>query len=344
MSKKHRVLVLMHKDLIPPDSIEGMGDEEVNKAPWKTEFDIVATLRESGHEVQALGVISDLLKIRSAIEEGQPTVAFNMLEEFDGVGVYDAHVVSYLELLRQPYTGCNPRGLLLARDKALSKKLLAYHRIRVPAFAVFPRGRVIRRPARLRFPLFVKSVTEEGSRGIAQASLVTDDAKLKDRVEFIHGQIETDAIAEEYIEGRELYVGVLGNNRLTAFPVWEMHFTKMPPDVPRIATGKVKWDVEYQKKWGIETRAAVDLPEGAEARIIRIAKRTTRILDITGYARMDLRMTSEGEVYVIEANPNPQLGYGEDYAESAEVAGISYDRLLTRIMSLGCAYRAEWKG
>lgn len=342
--KKLRILVLMHRDLIPPASIDGMSDEEVTLAPWKMEFDIVTTLRDMGHEVDPLGVISDLGKIREAMQEGHPDIAFNLLEEFDGVAVYDAHVVSYLELMRQHYTGSNPRGLILARDKALCKKLLTYHRIRVPAFGVFFKNRAIRRPARLRFPLFVKSVTEEGSRGIAQASLVTDDDKFRERVEFIHRQVGTDAIAEEYIEGRELYVGVLGNARLTTFPVWEMHFTKMPPEMPRIATGKVKWDVEYQKRWGIETRAATNLPDGADRRIAQICKRVYRILDLSGYARMDLRMTQDGEVYLLEANPNPQIGYGEDFAESAEVSGVGYERLLQRILNLGLSYRAAWKG
>ncbi|MFV1959163.1 MAG: D-alanine--D-alanine ligase, partial [Planctomycetota bacterium] len=268
----------MHKDLMPPDTIEGLSDEVVNRVPWKTEFDVVATLRAMGHVVEPLGVVSDLGRIRSALDEVRPHVAFNLLEEFDGVAVYDQNVVSYLELMRQPYTGCNPRGLMLARDKALSKKLLAYHRVRVPAFAVLPRGRVVRRPRKLRFPLFVKSVTEEGSRGIAQASLVRDEERFRERIEFIHRQIGTDAIAEEYIEGRELYVGILGNQRLTTFPIWEMHFTKMPPEMPRIATGKVKWDLDYQKRWGIETLAATDLPEGLQRPVTTVCRRGYRIL------------------------------------------------------------------
>ena len=341
--KRSRILVLMHKDLLPPETIEGLSDAEVMKAAWKTEYDIVATLRDMKHDVRPLGVVSDLGRIRDALEEFKPDLAFNLLEEFDGVAVYDQHVVSYLELKRQHYTGCNPRGLMLARDKALTKKILTYHRIPVPDFAVFPKDRRIHRPKRLRFPLFVKSTTEEGSLGIAQASLVKDDEKLVERVEFIHRQIGTDAIAEEYIEGRELYVGVLGNQRLQTFPIWELHVMKGDPDAPLIATGRLKWDVEYQKKMGVDTRAAQDLPEGAAARILKICKRTYRLLDLSGYARMDLRMTPDGRVYVLEANPNPQLGYGEDFAESAEVAGIAYDRLLERIMKLGMNYRAAWK-
>ena len=146
--KRRRVLVLMHEDLVPPDSIEGMRDEEVGKAAWKTEFDVVATLREMRQEVRPLGVVSDLGRVRAAIDDFRPHVAFNLLEEFDGVAVYDQHIVSYLELVRQPYTGCNPRGLTLARDKALSKKILTYHRIPVPRFVVFPRGRRVRRLVR----------------------------------------------------------------------------------------------------------------------------------------------------------------------------------------------------
>jgi D-alanine-D-alanine ligase len=343
--RKLRVLVLMHKDLVPPDTIEGMPDEEVLRAEWKTEYDVVVSLRHLGHEVRPLGVIGDLGAIREAIETWKPHIAFNLLEEFDGVAVYDQHVVGYLELMRQPYTGCNPRGLMLARDKALSKKLLSYHRVPVPAFAVFPRGRAVRRPARLRFPLFVKSMTEEGSLGIAQASLVRDDDKLAERVRFVHQQIGTAAIAEEYIEGREFYVAVTGNHRLTTYPIWELLFTgEAAQGVPLIATGKVKWDLAYQKRLGVRTQEATDLPPGTAERIVRIAKLTFRILGLSGYARMDLRMRPDGRLYVLEANPNPQLGYGEDFAESVEKAGVSYEALLQRIINHGLSYRAEWMG
>lgn len=338
-----RVLVLLHEDLVPPATIAGMTDDELARVPWKTEFDVVATLREMGHEVAVLGVVGELAAIRDAIATHRPHVAFNLLEEFDGVALYDQHVVSYLELMKQPYTGCNPRGLLLARDKALSKKLLAYHRIRVPSFTVFPRRRVIRRPRRLAFPLFVKSVNEEASLGISRASLVRDEAKLRDRVAFVHESIGTDAIAEEYIEGRELYVGMLGNQRLTTFPIWEMHFRNVPEDAPRFATGRVKWDVAYQKRWGIETAAAEGLDPALARRIARICRRAYRILDLSGYGRMDLRLREDGAVFLLEANPNPQIGYGEDFAESAEVGGLDYDRLLQRILNLGRRYRAPWK-
>lgn len=338
---KLRVLVLMHEDLVPPDSIQGLSDEQI--APWKSEYDVVAGLNELGHAVQPLGVKDDLGVVRQAILDWKPHLAFNLLEEFHGVAVYDQHVVSYLELMRQPYTGCNPRGLMLAHDKALSKKILTYHRISTPKFAVFPVKTAIKRPRRLEFPLLVKSVSEDASMGISQASLVTNDEKLIERVQFIHGQVKSDAIVEQYIEGRELYVGVIGNQRLETFAVWEMLFAKMPDDMPRFATAKVKFDAQYQEKYGIKTAAAKDLPVGKVKEIARLCRRLYRVLSLSGYARMDLRLAPDGRIYVLEANPNPNLAYGEDFAESAHSIGLSYEALLQRILNLGQRYHALWR-
>jgi D-alanine-D-alanine ligase len=334
--KTLRILMLMDPEFVPPDTIEGLTDEQI--APFKLQYDVYSTLASLGHEVHKLGVNDDLAKMRDAINDVKPHVAFNLLEGFRDFHVYDQHVVSYLELIDQPYTGCNPRGLTLARDKALTKKIMAYHRIRCPAFAVFPRRRKIVRPPKLGFPLLVKSVNVEGSVGIAQASIVYDDDKLRERVQFIHEQLDTSAIAEQYIEGREIYVGVMGNNRLKTFPAWELIFEKMPEDAHRIATDKVKWDKAYQKRWGITSRKAENLPPGHETFIPKLCKRIYRILGLTGYARLDFRMTESGELYLIEANPNPNLAYGEDFAESAAAAGIDYSTLLQNILHLATTY------
>jgi D-alanine-D-alanine ligase len=324
---------MMDKELVPPDSIDGLTDEQI--APWKTEYDVTSALYNIGHDTHSLGVSGDLGEIRHALDEFKPHIVFNLLEEFDGEAVFDANIVSFLELMHQRYTGNNPRALMLARDKALSKQILAYHRIPVPEFAVFPRKRAIRRPRKLEFPLFVKSLNEEASLGISQASIVYNDDKLIERVSFIHHSIGTDAIVEKYIEGRELYVGVLGNQRLQTLPVWELLYTKAPEDIPRIATAKAKWDERYQKRVGIVTKEAKDLSDTARSDIARLCKRIYRALGMSGYARMDLRMTEEGKVYVLEANPNPQLAYDEDLAESAHAAGMSYDELIQRIVNLG---------
>lgn len=337
-----RVLTLVRQGLEPPDSLEGFSEKEIDQ--WKVEYDVVVTLRGLGHTVQVLGVFDDLAPIRQQIHEFRPHIVFMLLEEFHGVGTYDHAVVSYLELMKQRYTGCNPMGLFLAHDKALSKKVLTYHRVPTPKFAVFPMRRKIRMPKRLSFPLLVKSATEDASLGISQASIVRDPDALIERVRFIHESIHSDALVEQYIEGRELYVGIMGNKQLKSFPPWEMLFTKMPDDVARIATAKVKWDSKYQQKHGITTGPAEGLTGNQVRRISRLCKRVYRSLNLSGYARMDLRMTDDGRFHVIEANANPNLEYGEDFAESAEKVGISYEQLIQKIINLGLSYRAPWQG
>jgi D-alanine-D-alanine ligase len=336
---KLRVLALVHRHLIPPERVEEGTD--LTSVPWRTEYDVITTLSAMGHEVRTLGVHDDLGEIRRASEEWKPHIAFNLLEGFDDITIFDQNVVSHLELLKLSYTGCNPRGLLLARDKSLSKKLLAYHRIPVPEFEVYRSGRPIRRPKRLPFPLIVKSLTQEASIGISQASVVDNDEKLEERVIFIHKSIGTAAIVEQYIEGRELYIGILGNQVLQAFPVWELFFMNMPPEAKRIATDRVKWSVKYQKKYGIDSGPAKELPEATCDKIQHLCKRAYRALELSGYARIDLRLDETGNVWVLEANPNPQIARGEDFAASAEKTGVSYETVLQRIINLGLRWQPE---
>jgi len=338
---KLRVLIVMHSSLVPPDTLDGHTEKEIDE--WRTEYDVMSTLRGRGHEVRCLGVLDSLTELRAGIAEWKPDVVFNLLEEFDGVVTYDQHVVAFLELMRQPYTGCNPRGLLLSRDKALCKQLLSFHRIPTPRFTVLRRGARFNVPKRLRYPLFVKSTVEDASLGIAQASVVEDPGKLEDRVAFVHEQVGSDALVEEYIEGRELYVGLLGNERLSRLPVWEMVFASMPPSAAAIATRRVKWDRAYQQRHGITTGAAADLPPAIVTRLDRLSRRIYRALGMSGYARMDFRVTAAGEVYVLEANANPNVAAAEDFAESARAGGQDYGHLLERLMQLGLGYQAQWR-
>ena len=340
--KKLRVLVLMHDYQVPP---EGATTTDAEQAPWKTEFDVLRTVRdELEHDVHVLGVKDDLAGIRQAKDEFQPHIAFNLLEAFHEVGTFDQNVVSYLELLRLPYTGCNPRGMLLARDKALSKKLLQYHRIPVPEFVMVARGRKPRLTKRLTFPVIVKSLTQEASIGISQASVVEDETHLRERVQFIHDSIATDAIVEQYVEGRELYCGIIGNQRVQVLPVWEMTFAKMPDDQHRIATERVKWSPKYQAKMGIDTDEAKDLPAGMAERVQHISRRVYKVLELSGYGRIDLRLDATGQVHVLEANPNPQIARVEDFAESAKRAGLTYPALLQRILTIGMRWEPEHRG
>ena len=338
--KRLRVLALVHDHLVPPEDTNGI---DVLEADWKMEYDVVETLKENGHNVSVLGVHDDLVGIRRSVEAFKPHIVFNLMEAFAGVTTFDQNVVSYLELLRLPYTGCNPRGLIFARDKALSKKLLAYHRIPVPDFTVVRPRRKPVLSKKMRFPLIVKSLFFEASAGISQASVVENAEQLARRVQFIHDNLGTAAIVEQFIEGRELYVGVIGNDRLDVCPVWEMSFAKMPDNRWHIATERVKWSTQYQKKHGIMTDAA-KLDGVMVERIQRIAKRAYRALDLNGSARVDLRLDEEGRPFVLEANPNPNLAYGEDFAESAETNGISYEDLLERILALGLRWVPERTG
>ncbi len=339
--KKLRVLVLMHKSLVPPDTLDGYTDNQILE--WKTEFDVVNTLREMGHEVLPLGVYDDLGEIRRATESFKPHIFFNLLEEFHGVGVYNQHVVSFLELMKQHYTGCNPRGLLLAHDKPLAKKIFSYHRIKSPSFFVVPRGKTKKRSTAFDFPLLVKSASEDASLGITRASVVRTSEQLDDRIAAMHRETDSDALVETYIEGRELYVGVIGNRQLKVLPIWEMVFENSIPGYPLIATSRVKWDYKHQEKLGVKTHRATGLSPAVEDKINRICKRVYRSLSLSGYARIDLRMQDDGEVFVIEANPNPNLSFGEDFAESAENGGIDFEALLQKILTLGLNYQAEWR-
>jgi D-alanine-D-alanine ligase len=331
--KKLKVLALMHPDLVPPD--DAARYSEADRFEWKTEWDVVRTLREMGHDVRPLGVQNELQPIRAAVEEFRPDVAFNLLEEFQGNVLFDQNVVSLLELLKVPYTGCNPRGMVISREKALSKKLLIYHRIRVPAFHVFPVSRKVKRPRALGFPLIVKSLTEHASLGISRASLVNDDEELQERVAFVHRRIATDAIAEQFIEGREIYVGVIGNERLTALPPRELVLEHPQTDAPLIATEKVKHDLQYQKRHGVEQKPAENLPPSVEATITHLSKRIYRILMLTGYARLDYRLSPDGQLWFLEANPNPEIAMAEEFASAAKQAGIEYADLLQRLLNLG---------
>ena len=328
--KKTRVLVLLHPEQVPPDSIKGYSEQDI--LAFKTGYDIVNTLRKARHEVRVLGVQHELRPIRAEIDSFQPDIVFNLLEEFHGEPAYDQNVASYLELIRIPYTGCNPRGLMLSRGKDLSKKLLHYHRIPVPAFAVFPMRKKIQRPPRLPFPLIVKSLSEDASLGIAQKSIVDSDDKLQERVTFIHEKIGTAAIAEQYIDGRELYVGVIGNDRMRVLPIWELYFGDA---ASKIATAKVKFDVKYQEERGILQGPAADLPPEIYKRIQNLTRRICRTLEIDGYARVDFRLSADGTPYFLEANPNPEIARHEVFAEAAAFDGMTYSEMIRRIVALG---------
>ena len=332
MKKKLRVLVLVSKHLIPPDFIP---PEELERSNCRTEYYVINTLRQLGHTVEPLGIDGDLKLVKDSIDQFRPHILFNLLEEWDGETLFDHNVVSYLELIKQAYTGCNPKGLLLARDKSLSKKILNYHRIKTPHFAVAKRGKKFNRPQKMQFPLIVKSLTEEGSVGISQNSVVKDDTKLQERIAFIHEHALSDAIVETFIEGKDIYISVLGNKKINIFPILQLEFKDAPNGIHQIATSKVKWNPEYREKYSIDCQFATDLSPELANRISDLSKKIYKILAISGYARLDMRLTDDGQVYFIEANPNPDISNHEEFAISAQKAGIDYPNLIEKIVTLG---------
>ena len=340
--KTMRVLMLTHSNMIPPMDVTDREDPRIKDC--KTEFDVYHALLKLGHEVRILGIDDSIRPIQEAIKEWKPHIAYNMMEAFADIGALDYYIASYLEMVRLPYTGCNPRGLLLARDKSLSKKILTYHRIGVPKFFVFPRNKKIneRKLSKLPYPLIVKSTVEQGSVGIAQSSYVNNPQELTDRVSQLFEMAEGDAIAEQYIDGRELYATVIGNKRLDVFPVRELVFDKADENIHKIATYNVKWNEKYREKYGIDYQFVRNLPAGMPQQIVKTCKRTYRVLGMSGYARIDLRLSNEGKLYVLEANPNAAIANDEDVAFSAEKAGLSYEQLIQRVLNLGLRYHKDY--
>jgi D-alanine-D-alanine ligase len=333
VKKKLKVLVLF--DGISPTKIDQDLSKEMKTEDWKTEANVMAALGALGYAAEHLAIFDDLDLVRQKLETFAPNVLFNLVEQFKNNPGFDQNIVSLLEMQGVPFTGCGATGLTLCKHKGISKKILSYHRIHVPNFVVISRGQRIARPKQLKFPILVKPVKEEASYGISQASFVETDEQFRERVAFIHEKHDADVIAEEYIAGRELYVSLMGNLRLSVFPIRELIFREVPPDEPKIATYRAKWDEEYRKRWGLQNRFAEGLDPALVAHIEQTCKRIYRLLTIDGYARIDLRLTAANEVYFIEANPNPHLAEDEDFALSAGKAGLPYPQLIDRIIRHG---------
>jgi D-alanine-D-alanine ligase len=333
VKKKLKVLVLF--DGISPTKIDQDLSKEMKTEDWKTEANVMAALGTLGYAAEHLAIFDDLDLVRQKLENFAPDVLFNLVEQFKNNPGFDQNIVSLLEMQGVPFTGCGATGLTLCKHKGISKKILSYHRIHVPNFVVISRGQRIARPKQLKFPILVKPVKEEASYGISQASFVETDEEFRERVAFIHEKHDADVIAEEYIAGRELYVSLMGNLRLSVFPIRELIFREVPPDEPKIATYRAKWDEEYRKRWGLQNRFAQGLDPALVAHIEQTCKRIYRLLTIDGYARIDLRLTAANEVYFIEANPNPHLAEDEDFALSADKAGLPYPQLIDRIIRHG---------
>jgi len=307
--------------------------EEFADRDFKTYSDIYRALKSNGHNVRLLGIKDDVRPLLDEVEENRPDVVFNVADVFKGKSSFDKNIAWLLEMLGLVYTGGSPANLSLCNNKALSKKILSFHKIKVPNFHSFYKKRPITRPRkRMDLPMIIKPLCEEASRGISLASVIDTDEALRERVLFIHENMQMDAIGEEYIEGREFYVSILGNKRIEALPIREMKFGRISDEEFRIATYKAKWDDKYREKWGIKNVFAGRLPGDWEKKIISVSKRAYRALNLDGYARFDVRVTPEGEVYVIEVNLNPSLEREDEFERSANKAGISFNELIQKLI------------
>ena len=308
-------------------------------AAWKhdepeMEYQIADALRERGHDVMLIGVRNDLQYLVSCLDEIRPDLVFNAVEAFHGNPGLEYMIPGVLEAEGYRYTGSPPLALLVSRNKAMSKKVLAYHGIRVPGFVTCRPGEPLPTTEALRFPLIVKPLQSDASAGIAQASVVQDAAGLEERVTLIHDRFDQPAIAEEFVDGRELYVSLIGNGRaLDILPITEMVFDKRrtrPEE--RIATQSAKWDEDYRARKGIRNVFARPLARAVRERIEEICRTAFRALWLRDYARLDIRLAADGEVWVLEANANPFISYGHDMANAAEKAGMDYYRFIQRLV------------
>jgi D-alanine-D-alanine ligase len=299
---------------------------------------VARTLRKLGHRVSLLGVHGDVKRLIAGLARRKPDLVFNLMEMF-GENVFgDIPVTGLLELLGVCYTGSGPGELYLSQDKGLTKKLLAFEDILYPRFAVFSRDTAFETGGNLRMPLFVKPLRSDASLGIGGKSLVQDWTALMERVNAIRKELDDAALAEEFIDGREFYVGVIGNSQPKALPPVEIDFTGFPEDVPRIMDSKAKWD-ERSKEYKGTRSVLAQLPDELRARLQKVAVDAYRALRVRDYGRVDIRLTDTGEIYVLEVNASCYLERNSEFAMAAGAAGMDYARLIERIVDLAVARR-----
>ena len=299
---------------------------------------VARTLRKLGHRVSVLGAHGDVKRLIAGLARRKPDLVFNLMEMFGDNVFGDIPVTGLLELLGMDYTGSGPGELYLSQDKGLTKRLLAFEEILYPRFAVFSHETGFETGGNLRMPLFVKPLRSDASLGIGGKSLVQDWTALADRVSAIRKELDDAALAEEFIDGREFYVGVIGNSQPKALPPVEIDFTGFPEGVPKVMDSKAKWD-ERSKEYKGTRSVLAQLPDELRARLQKVAVDAYRALRVRDYGRVDLRLTETGDIYVLEVNASCYLEKNSEFAMAAGAAGMDYPRLIERIVDLAIARR-----
>ncbi len=295
--------------------------------------EIAGALSEGGHKTSLIGIGDDLRELLDKLDDRRPDLVFNVCERFADNDDNEMHVTAVLEMLGQPFTGTGPAGMALRQDKAITKKLLEFHEVPYPNFAVFDRFN-IELAGKMHFPLIVKPLRGDTSLGIDDSSLVTEYAKLDERIHFIQTQLKEPALVEEYIEGREFYVSILGNEPAEVLPVMELDFSKLPPGSPRIYGHEAKSVITSPQYAAVNAVVATELTAETRARITMAAKEAAIALKVRDYARVDIRLTADGVPMVVEMNANPYLERTSAFALAALQAGVGYTSLVGRIAEI----------
>ena len=309
---------------------------------------ILAQLQETltglGHEATTVVVDADAMQVGAALKAQNPDLVFNLAESFGGKSALESNVAALLNLLGLRYTGSSPQGLLLAGDKILTKKVLGFHGINTPEFATVFRGD-LDWAGKITFPCIVKPPQEDASLGITAASVVHDIGSLLTQIDSIQQEFQQPALVEQFIEGREFYIGVLGNSSPVALPAIEMQFKGFPDGKPQIASWEAKWGdegtntgAEFQ---GTESVFPEDIPEEQAEKMAKVALDAFAALRLRDYGRIDLRVTPSGEIFVLEVNPNCYLERESEFARAAAKQGLPYDKLIARILELASARYAR---
>ncbi|XUX00176.1 MAG: D-alanine--D-alanine ligase [Dehalogenimonas sp.] len=310
------------------------------RGPEKAKHDevvdeVFAALKASGHDVALLGLCDDLRELLDKLDEQRPELVFNLCERFADNDAFEMNVTAVLEMVGQPFTGTGPQGMAMRQDKVLTKKLLQFHNVPYPNYAIFDKHN-IEFAGKMHFPLFVKPLKGDTSLGIEGSSLVTEYSKLVERIDFIHSQLKEQALVEEYIEGREFYVGVLGNDQPEALPVMELDFSGLPAGTPRVFARNYKDESSPDYKF-VNVEVATDLNPETRARITAAGKEAAYALKVRDYARVDIRLSPTGTAVVVEVNANPYLERTSTFALAALQSGLGYNTLINRIVE------AAWK-
>jgi len=306
--------------------------KEVAAKVEEAEYEVAAALIAGGHDVRLIGVWDDLHHLLDRLHAFQPDLVFNCAEGFDGQAALDYVFAGVLEAQGLTFTGSPALGLIATRNKAVTKQILSHCGIKVAGFEMYRLDESVNREATFTFPLIVKPLQEDASAGISQASIVWDREALVERVDFVHQNFTQPAIVEEFVPGRELYVGMLGNGSdLEILPLVEMVWGREVPAEERVATRLAKWDDAYRGRKGIRNVFARPISKRARETIAECCRTAFRALWLRDYARLDVRLTPEDEVWVIEANANPYISYGHDMANAAEKAGFKYPAFIQRI-------------